>query len=314
MPFATCTDGTRIYYRLEGDDSRPLLVMVHSLGADHSLWDSQLPALLQRFQVLCVWTCEDTEHPNAPSGDYTIAQLAGDVLRVLDLLGRTEAMYCGISIGGMVGQWIAANAPGRISRLVLANSSPRFDGSLFETRRRTVLEEGLPAVAEISIPRSFTARTIARSLPRVASFRNNLLATSPVGYAGCCAALRDGDTRGLLSKIKVPTLVIVGDHDVSTPWSGHGEVLAAEIAGAQVVRWPTAHLSNIEMPSTFTGRAIPFLVPTDTRDLLDVGMQTRRSVLGDAHVDRVMANLTPFTREFQEMITRYAWGNDLDAS
>src|SRR5258708_31035473 len=126
MPFATCTDGTRIYYRLEGDDTHPLLVMVHSLGADHSLWDSQLPALLRRFQVLRV-DLRGHGASDAPAGDYTIAQLGGDVLRVLDVLGRTEAMYCGLSIGGMVGQWIAANAPGRIMRLVIANSSPRFD-------------------------------------------------------------------------------------------------------------------------------------------------------------------------------------------
>ena len=308
MPFATSSDGARIYYRLEGDDSYPLLLMVHSLGADHSMWDAQAPALLSRFQILRV-DLRGHGASDAPGGDYTMAQLAGDVLRVIDTVGRAEVFYCGLSIGGMIGQWIAANAAGRITRLVIANSSSRFgDGSLFEARRRMALEQGMPAIAEVVIPRFFTARTIGRRLPRVASIRNNLLVMNAVGYAGCCAALRDADTSDMLSKIHVPTLVIVGDHDVSTPWEGHGELLAAGIAGAQAVRWPTAHLSNIEMPSTFTAELFRFLLPPDSRDLFDAGLERRREVLGDAHVDRVFANATAFTREFQEMITRYAWG------
>jgi 3-oxoadipate enol-lactonase/4-carboxymuconolactone decarboxylase len=136
------------------------------------------------------------------------------------------------------------------------------------------------------------------------------LGTDPVGYAGCCAALRDVDHSTLLQKIAAPTLVIVGDSDVSTPWSGHGEILAQEIAGAKTLHLPAAHLSNIERPRSFTTALLEFLrAPLDISvDPLQAGLDVRRAVLGDAHLDKAIAATTEFTREFQELITRYAWG------
>src|SRR5262249_54053978 len=155
----------------------------------------------------------------------------------------------------------ATNAPGRITRLVLANTSPRFpDSTPMETRRRTVLESGMAAVADVVLGRFFQEETRARD-PHAASVREVLLATDPVGYAGCCAAVRDWDNVAALRRIDIPTLVIVGDHDQSTPWTGHGEILAREISGAKVVRYPTAHLSNIERPRSFTAALLEFLVP-----------------------------------------------------
>ena len=140
------------------------------------------------------------------------------------------------------------------------------------------------------------------------SIRATLLATNPSGYAGCCAAIRDMDHRPLLPRIAVPTLVIGGDADVSTPWTGHGEVLASEIPGARAVKIDAAHLSNLERPSTFTNAVLDFLLPDPPADRLEAGFTVRRAVLGDAHVDRSVANANGFTREFQDLITRYAWG------
>ena len=116
-----------------------------------------------------------------------------------------------------------------------------------------------------------------------------LLATNPVGYAGCCAAIRDMDHRPLLDRIQVPVLVIGGDHDVSTPWVGHGDVLANGISGARAVQLAAAHLSNVERPSSFTSALFDFLLPAPTEDPLEAGFAVRRSVLGDAHVDRAIA-------------------------
>jgi 3-oxoadipate enol-lactonase/4-carboxymuconolactone decarboxylase len=140
------------------------------------------------------------------------------------------------------------------------------------------------------------------------SIRTTLLATDRAGYAGCCAAIRDMDNRPLLPAIQVPTLVIGGDADVSTPWTGHGDVLASQIPGARIAKIEAAHLSNLERPSTFTNAMLEFLLPEPAADRLDAGIAVRRSVLGDAHVDRAIANTTDFTREFQELITHYAWG------
>lgn len=300
MPFAI-SQGCRIYYRLEGSASQPLLVLVHSLGCDHGMWDPQMPALLRHFQVLRL-DLRGHGASDAPPGDYTIAQLADDVLSVVP---RDRFSYCGLSLGGMIGQWLGANADERIERLVLANTSPRVaDPGLFDARRATVLTQGMQAIEATVMERFFSARV--RASPAADSVRAVMLATSPTGYAGCCAAVRDMDQRIELSAIFAPTLVIAGDRDLSTPWAGHGEVLASTIAGAKAAKLDAAHLSNIERPSGFTAALLNFLVPQDASP--EAGMAVRRSVLGDAHVDRAIANTTDLNRDFQELITRYAWG------
>ncbi len=292
-----------IYYRLEGLPSHPLLVLVHSLGADHGLWNPQIPALLTRFQVLRL-DVRGHGASHAPAGDYSIAQLAGDVLATVDATHHDKFAYCGLSLGGMIGQWLGANAADRMTGLVLANTSPRVpDPSLFETRRRTALEQGMSAIAGAAIERSFTARTRSTPNPAVESIRASMLGTNPVGYAGCCAAIRDMDLCPLLATIKVPTLVIGCEHDISTPHAGHGDLLAATVPGARCVMLDAAHLSNVERPSSFTAALFDFLAPAAAG-----GETIRRSMLGDAHVDRSLAAATDFTRDFQEMVTRYAWG------
>jgi 3-oxoadipate enol-lactonase/4-carboxymuconolactone decarboxylase len=158
--------------------------------------------------------------------------------------------------------------------------------------------------------RFFSAKTLAKGNPHAASIRSVLLGTDPAGYTGCCAALRDVDHTELLQRIKAPTLVIAGDRDVATPWSGHGEILAREIPGAKTLHLAAAHLSNIERPRSFTTAVLEFLrAPSDSSaDPLQAGFAIRRAVLGDAHVDQAIAATTELSREFQEWITRYAWG------
>jgi 3-oxoadipate enol-lactonase/4-carboxymuconolactone decarboxylase len=164
----------------------------------------------------------------------------------------------------------------------------------------------MAALVNAVMPRFFSAASLARKKPYVASVRRVFLGTTPAGYMGCCAALREFDSTSDLKKIAVPTLVIGGDHDVSTPWAGCSEVLAQEIPAARAVRLPATHLSNLERPHAFTAALTDFLLPA--RDSLQSGFAVRRRVLGDAHVDRAMAGASDFTREFQELITRYAWG------
>jgi 3-oxoadipate enol-lactonase/4-carboxymuconolactone decarboxylase len=174
-----------------------------------------------------------------------------------------------------------------------------------ESRRRTVLERGMTSMEEAVMGRFFSPERV--KAPVVAGIRRVLLATDPRGYAGCCAAVRDMEQRSLLSSIRTPALIIVGDRDVSTPWQGHGETLAREIVGSQVEHLPAAHLSNLETPYSFTAALARFVLraPSDT---LAAGFAKRRAVLGDAHVDRAVAATTDFNRAFQELITRYAWG------
>jgi 3-oxoadipate enol-lactonase/4-carboxymuconolactone decarboxylase len=303
LPFVN-VDNARMFYRLEGNDDRPVLVFSHSLGCDHGMWDVQTRDLLPHFRILRYDT-RGHGGSDVPTGDYSIERLGRDVLAVVDALGIEKFAFCGLSMGGMIGQWLAAAAPDRITQLVLANTSARMDSSAMEARRLMVLESGITSIADAVMGRFFSPETLARH--DAATVRRTLLHTDPRGYSGCCAAIRDMDQTGLLPQIRVPALIIVGDRDVSTPWAGHGEVLAREIPNARVVHLPTAHLSNLERPRSFSGALFDFLIPS-ANDTLVAGYRVRRQMLGDAYVDAAIAKTTEFTRDFQELITRYAWG------
>jgi 3-oxoadipate enol-lactonase / 4-carboxymuconolactone decarboxylase len=296
-----------VYYRLEGFDDRPTLVLSHSLGQDHGMWDAQAADLSSRFRILR-YDIRGHGASGTTAGDYRVDQLARDVLALVDALGIDRFAFCGLSLGGMIGMWLATHAPERLTALVLANTSPRPDAAVMETRRKTVLDSGLASVLDIAMGRYFSPRLLASGAPSVATAQRTLLATDPQGYAGCCAAIRDHDMTGDLQRIRTPTLVISGDLDVSMPWKGHSDALAAGVPGARVAHLPAAHLSNLETPRTFSGVMAAFLLAAGAAPAED-GMHVRRAVLGDAHVDRAMSSTTPLTEAFQDLITNYAWGS-----
>ena len=299
-------DGFRAYYRLEGDEGRPLLALAHSLGLDHGMWDPQMADFLAHFRVLR-YDLRGHGATDAPAGDYTIDQFGRDALALLDRLGIERARWCGLSLGGMVGQWLAIHAPDRLSHLVLANTSARLaEPAAMEARRRTVLAEGMAAVADAVMGRFFTRGRLEANPPIVASIRVTLLANNPAGYASACAAIRDHDVVAALRQIRTPALIVSGDADVSMPWDEHGQVLARELPHARVVRLPTAHLSNLGLPRAFTRAVLEFLVDRPA-DSFDAGLEIRRAALGREHVDRAMT-ANELTRTFQEFVTRYPWG------
>jgi len=305
MSLITAGDITQ-FYRLSGPDDRPVVILSHSLGQDHAMFDAQADALSGQFRVLRYDTRGHGASGVTP-GDYTIDQLGGDVLALVDALGIDRFAIAGVSLGGMIAIWLATHAPERVTAAVIANSSARAEAERMETRRTTVLASGMRAVADAVMGRFFSPRMLADAPPVVAESRRTLLATSPVGYAGCCAAIRDMDQTAALSTIRCPVLVINGNLDISLPWQGHGDRIARGISGARVVRLPAAHLSNLEMPRSFSAALLHFLMPPP--DAADVaGMRARRAVLGDAHVDRAVTTTTAFTKDFQDLITRYAWG------
>ena len=296
-----------VFYRLEGVTGRPVVVLSHSLGLDHGMWDLQMPQLLASFQVLRYDT-RGHGGTAAPPGDYSIERMAHDALALFDHLRLEQVAWVGCSLGGMIGQWLGAHAPRRLTRLVLANTSPRIaDPAGMETRRQTVLAQGMGAIVETAMTRFFMPSLIAANPPHVATARATLLATNPVGYAGCCAALRDADLNALLGRITTPTLVIGGDADQSMPWPGHGSLIADGIAGASQLRLGTAHLSNLGLPRTFTRAVLEFLL-ADNGPRQARGLDVRRAILGDAHVGRSLAAASDLTRGFQDYITRSVWG------
>jgi 3-oxoadipate enol-lactonase len=257
LPFAD-VNNTRLFYRLEGRSDLPALVLSHSLGCDLGMWAPQMPDLLNHFQVLR-YDVRGHGASAIPPGDYRLDQLGQDVLALADKLNLPRFAFCGISMGGAVGQWLALNAPQRLTKVVLANTAPKFGtAETWDARRKAVLEGGMRAIVEATMQRFFSAEN--QQSVWAQSTRAIVLGTDPIGYAACCTALRDADTRSELGKISASTLIIGSDQDPSTPWEGNGSVLARDIPDAQAVRLQTAHLSNLEQPRAFTTAVLDFLV------------------------------------------------------
>jgi 3-oxoadipate enol-lactonase / 4-carboxymuconolactone decarboxylase len=218
--------------------------------------------------------------------------------------------YAGISIGGMVGQWLGAHAGDRLQKLVLSTTTAKSDPAGWASRIAAVQNGGMEAIAEAVLQRWFTAPFLARRSPRVASARSTLVATDPVGYVGCCAAIRDMDLTPLAARIRVATLVITATHDLATP-KAQGEAIAKAIHGARIVELPFAHIAITEAPGRFVDAMLRFLAsssPTTERERYDLGLERRKEALGRDYVESRLRSVDAFNADFQDYITRYAWG------
>ncbi|MCP5365701.1 MAG: 3-oxoadipate enol-lactonase [Hyphomicrobiales bacterium] len=254
------TNGTRLHYRFDGAERAPILVLSNSLGTDVGMWDPQITALAERFRVLR-YDSRGHGASRVTPGPYTIEQLARDIVGLLDGLGIDCADFCGLSLGGMVGQWLGVHAPERINRLVLCNTTAYLGpADLWNKRIDAVRQGGMAAVADSVLDRWFTAPFLERQSMALSQVRATLLNTPGDGYAACCAAVRDMDQRQDISRIRQPTLVIAGSQDLATP-PEDGRFLAERIQGARYVEVNAAHLSNIEETERFTCAVLDFLSP-----------------------------------------------------
>jgi 3-oxoadipate enol-lactonase/4-carboxymuconolactone decarboxylase len=313
MPFAI-NDGVRLYWRLDGAADKPVLVLLNSIGTDLSAWDRALPYLVPHFRLLRM---DNRGHgaSDAPVGDYDLDTLAADTLAVMDAAGVATAAICGVSLGGMIAMTIAVTAPERVTALIPACTSAAMDVAAWTARVELVRKEGMAGVADLSLGR-FLTESFRLARPEIAdTLRNGLLSLDPAGYGGCCAAIRDMDLLSKIGALRVPTLVIGGTKDVSTPFEGHGDRIVAAIPGARSAIVEGPHLPMIEGPAAFAGVVVDFLheiadggaVTAASDALFEAGLKNRRAVLGDAWVDRSLAKRTPFNADFQAMITRIAW-------
>jgi 3-oxoadipate enol-lactonase len=251
-------NGVRIRYELTGGQGLPVLVMSHSLGIDLAMWEPQLAALAPHFRVLRYDT-RGHGGSSIPDGPYTAANLGGDVLGLLDVLAIQKASFCGLSMGGVVGQWLGVHASNRIDKLVLADTAAKIgNDETWNARIATVRRDGLDSVISGTLERWFTAPFRAAEPETIARTAASLRATSAEGYVACCAAIRDADFRDSLSQIGVPTLVITGSDDPVTP-PVDGRFLADSIAGSRYVEVPAAHLSNVEAAGDFNKALLAFL-------------------------------------------------------
>jgi 3-oxoadipate enol-lactonase len=257
MPFAQ-DQGARIHYEIEGPEDGPVLLLSNSLGTDLGMWSPQMPSLAARYRVLR-YDSRGHGRSEAPSGPYTIDMLGQDAVAVFDAAGVERVLFCGLSKGGMVGQWLGVNAPDRVGRLVLANTAA-FIGApeVWNQRIETVRAQGMAAIVPGVIDRWFTKPFQERAPDSVARIRDMLLATDPGGYTACCAAVRDMGQRQTIGAISVPTLVIAGRHDLATS-PEQGRLIADTVPGARFLELDAAHLSNIQAEAAFTHALLDFL-------------------------------------------------------
>lgn len=249
-----------LHHEIAGPADAPPLLMGGSLGTDLGMWEPQVAALSARRRVIRFDQRGHGRSP-APEGPYTMAQLGQDVLALMDRLGLERAAYCGLSIGGMIGQWLAINAPERVERLVLIGTSAHLPpAENWHQRAAAVREAGTPAaVAAVVVARWFTPQ-FAHEQGDVIGRYTAMIGSGPAeGYAGCCEAIAGMDLRGELSAITAPTLVLVGRQDPATP-PEHSKAIAAAVPGARLeVLDPGAHLLNVERPHDVTALILDHL-------------------------------------------------------
>ena len=241
-----------LFHRVDGPDGAPPLVLGNSLGCSLAMWEPQVPSLAGAFRVVRYDQRGHGRSP-VPPGPYSLDDLGKDLLALLDELGIGRALLCGSSMGGMVGMWLALEAPERVDRLVLCCTSARFGSrESWIDRARRVREGGVGAVADGVLQRWFTPG-FARERPEVVErYERMLLSTPAEGYAGCCEALAGADLRERLGAIAAPALVVSGSDDPSSAVA-KGREIADAIPGARhTVIGPAAHLANVERPEAFT--------------------------------------------------------------
>jgi 3-oxoadipate enol-lactonase len=262
VDFITTSDGCRIAYQFDGPEGAPTLLLSNSLGTAMEMWAPQIPTLIEHFRVLR-YDSRGHGRSGVPEGAYSMDRLGRDVIELLDALEIPNVSFCGLSKGGMIGQWLGIRVPHRLERLILANTSP-FMGppSDWDTRIAQLREGGMAAIVDAVLGRWFTAGFHSTRTKIIDALRAQFEATDLLGYSGCCAAIRDMDMRPLLPLITTPTLVIGGSEDPATPPS-HSKLLADLIPGAALCMLAAAHLSNIEQPSAFGRLLLSYLTAGD---------------------------------------------------
>jgi len=259
--FVQLADG-ELHYQLEGPADAPVLVLSNSLGTDLHMWDTQMPTFSKYFRVLRYDTRGHGRSLVTP-GPYSIEQLGRDVVALLDGLHIEKAHFCGLSMGGLIGQWLGIHANERLRKLVVCNTAAKIGGpDTWNPRIETVLRDGpaaMVALRDASIARWFTPEYAAANPEQAKRITDMLAATSPEGYAANCAAVRDADFREQLGSISAPTLVISGTQDAVTPPAG-GRFIHEHVEFAEFEEVHAAHLSSVEAGEVFTGRVLAFLL------------------------------------------------------
>jgi 3-oxoadipate enol-lactonase/4-carboxymuconolactone decarboxylase len=295
-----------VHVLIEGPPGAPPLVLLHSLGTTAHVWDEQAAELSRSFRVIRpdlrghgLTTCTP--------GPYSMELFADDLAALLDALGINQAHIGGISIGGMIAQAFAAAQPERTASLLLVDTAMAIPPAQSWTERAAkVRTEGITSIEDAVIARWVTPAFI--NTAPAEGLRAMLLRTPVEGYAASAEAIAAADLSASTGRLNLPTLIIVGDQDQSTPVASARALNKAITGSSLVVIENAAHIPLVEKPKEITSAMLDFLNPAIT-DYYDSGLAVRKQVLGEAHVARAMQNITDLDRDFQVFITRTAWGS-----
>lgn len=302
---AKTINGQLLAYRHRPSLGRTV-VFANSLGSDQSIWDDVIAALPRGYGVLTF----DLRGHGASSGatGFGIEDLADDAIGLIDALGLSDVLFCGISVGGMIGQVVAAKRPDLLSGVMLCNTAPKIgDADRWNTRIEAVRAGGMASVID-AIAELWFAPAYAAANPDAMSLHQNMLKRiDGDGYNAVCTAIRDADLTDTTSKITVPTLCLGGGLDKSVP-KELVKAMADSIEGARYEELPgVGHIPSLEAPDAMVRLIEELDAPRAAR--FEQGMITRRAVLGDAHVDRAEAAKNSLDHAFQTLITEGAWGS-----
>jgi 3-oxoadipate enol-lactonase/4-carboxymuconolactone decarboxylase len=294
--------GIATHLAVEGPPGAPAILLVHSLGSSLRLWDAQAEALARGHRVVR-FDLRGHGLTEVGAGPCTIEDLADDALAVLDACGIAAAHVCGVSIGGLVAQAVAARAPTRVRSVILCDTALALPPpEMWRQRAALVRAEGMAAIADAVLARWVPADYLASPAGR--GLRQQLVRTPAEGYAALAEALAVADLSRTTPQIRAPALVLVGEHDPSTPVAA-AEALRDAVPGARLTVIPGAlHVPMLDRPAEVTAAILDFLTPRDA----DAGLRARREVFGAEYVDRAAAGAGDLDRDFQAFINQAAWG------
>jgi 3-oxoadipate enol-lactonase len=251
-------DGVKLFYTVEGKAGAPFLILSNSLGTTHKMWDAQISAFAAKFRVIR-YDRRGHGQSSSPPGPYSLEDLGNDALAIMDAAGAKRVHWCGLSMGGMTGLWLAANHPDRIEKLVVSSAATFMPPpELWNGRIKTAQDKGMEVLAAPTMQRWFTADFIRSSQDKVASIREQFLETTVEGFSGCAAAMRDMDLRETVKTIKAATLVIVGADDQGTTPAEAG-IIVNRVPNARGIILKGSHIINVEAPQDFTNEVLEFI-------------------------------------------------------
>lgn len=293
-------DNVTLHYETAGRGTHPL-VFINSLGTNLAIWEE----VAARFPTTVRYDKRGHGLSDAPEAPYTIGDHRRDLEALLNHLNIVQVTLVGVSVGGLIALDFSARHPQRVRALVLCDTAGKIgDDDGWNSRITALRQDGIAAASDTILERWF-APSAADGMRRIG--RNMLTRTPLEGYIGTCAAIRDADLRPVLASLKMPALVLCGSHDQATP-----PALVAQLAeglpnGTFELIDDAGHLPGFEQPAA-TATAIKTFLRAHGPTKYEIGMEIRRSVLGDAHVDSSVANITDFDSDFQRFITEFAWG------